>query len=75
MMPVMFKGHLYKFVAPAKAGVQLLKESVQCTDKTALYLKPLDTGLHPQGVRRGCKGLKPQQYTQRRYDGLMGYLV
>ena len=21
--------------------------------------------LHPQGVRRGCKGLKPQQHTQR----------
>ena len=21
-------------------------------------------GQHPQGVRRGCKGLKPQQHTQ-----------
>jgi hypothetical protein len=24
----------------------------------------LDRGQHPQEVRRGCKGLKPQQHTQ-----------
>ena len=24
-----------------------------------------DVGLHPQGVGRGCKGLKPQQHTLR----------
>ena len=27
------------------------------------FINYLDTGLHPQGVRRGCKGLKPQQHT------------
>jgi hypothetical protein len=26
--------------------------------------EPLDRGQHPQEVRRGCKGLKPQQHTQ-----------
>ena len=25
--------------------------------------------VHPQGVRRGCKGLKPQQRTQAGYQG------
>ncbi|OIR07783.1 hypothetical protein GALL_100650 [mine drainage metagenome] len=33
----------------------------------------LDSGLHPQGVRRGCRELKPQQHTQRRNDGFGGY--
>jgi len=28
-----------------QAGVQLIKETVQCTDKTAFCLKPLDSGL------------------------------
>jgi hypothetical protein len=28
----------------------------------------LDSRLHPQGVRRGCTGLKPQQHTQRGND-------
>ena len=28
----------------------------------------LDSRFHPQGVRRGCKGLKPQQHTQRGND-------
>jgi len=28
-----------------QAGVQLIKEPVHCTDKTAFYLKPLDSGL------------------------------
>ena len=30
----------------------------------------LDSRFHPQGVRRGCKGLKPQQHTQRGNDGI-----
>jgi len=28
-----------------------------------------DSQVHPQGVRRGCKGLKPQQHTQAGYQG------
>lgn len=37
-------------------------------NKNAFVINPLDTDLHPQGVRRGCRGLKPRQHTQRRYD-------
>ena len=35
-----------------------------------LAVHPKDNSqVHPQGVRRGCKGLKPQQHTQAGYDG------
>ena len=40
------------------------------TDKTTSHsTKPSKNAgqVHPQGVRRGCKGLKPQQHTQAGY--------
>jgi hypothetical protein len=57
-------------VIPAKAGIQCCYSicSRFSLASQVLFIR-LDSRLHPQGVRRGCKGLKPQQHTLRGNDG------
>jgi hypothetical protein len=46
----------------------------QGQSQNAFLIKPLDSRLHPQGVRRGCTELKPQQRTQRGYDEFLSVI-
>jgi hypothetical protein len=55
---------------------KIIPRSGQNRDVAALrdLFKQLDSRLHPQGVRGGCKGLKPQQHTLRGNDGVFGLM-
>ena len=46
---------------PAKDAGQVISYS------HSTRLPKFGSQVHPQGVRRGCKGLKPQQHTQAGY--------
>ncbi len=56
---------------PAKTNIPRSGQTQDVVPLRGRLFNHLDSGLHPQGVRRGCKGLKPQQHTQRRNDGVL----
>ena len=58
-------------MAIASLEKPLSPANTYCTDGTTRHSTRLskdNNQVHPQGVRRGCKGLKPQQHTQAGYD-------
>jgi UDP-N-acetylmuramate: L-alanyl-gamma-D-glutamyl-meso-diaminopimelate ligase len=60
---------------PQNFGISARLPSPQPSDETTSHsTRPStnDSQVHPQGVRRGCKGLKPQQHTQAGYPGRRG---